>query len=834
MRIGELMAQDVDTALRAIRRQPGVSLAIVGTLALGIGANVAMFSLVDRLFVQAPAGVRAPDELRRLYLHIPGERNNPAHIRPDFAYPAFVDLDSALSSSARISGYIKPESTWVAEGDALGSAQVSYATSSFLPLLGIRPAIGRFFVAAEDSMGRGAPVAVISYRFWQQRYDADPLILGRRIEIARLQYTIVGVAEPDFDGTDLTTTDVWVPISTYASQPVGGPWYLSRRSHGRVRVVARGRAETSDQGLRTIGTAVYRRGEIANNDYPDSNATILVGPINEARAPSIGVEPPVAISTRLAGVAIIVLLIACANVVNLLLSRMVTRQREIAVRLALGISRARLVGQLVTETMMLCLLAGAAALVIGATTASALRSLLLPQVQFASPPLDGRLAAFALLAATVTALAVGLIPALQASRQDLATALSAGRREGGVRHSRVRAVLITAQVAMSVLLLYGAGLFVRSLSNVERIDVGYETSRLVVAAIVFTHPEERYRQYGAPDRAALSQGLELAAERLVRRPDVEGTALSTSAPMRGYAAVGTYLPDGTKPLTLDYGSPAMIAVSRSYFQTTGLGLKRGRFPDARDGAAYEMVINETAARTMWPGRDPIGECLVVGLPSRPCRTVVGVVGDSHLIRIVERPQIQLFVPLSRSETGFFSNANNLTVRTAPENVDRVAAAMREELRAIFPNAEPPLVWPLALTMNQQLLPWRVGTSLFGAFGLLALVVAAIGIYSVISYSVTQRSHELGLRVALGARADHLTRMILGQGTRMVLVGVTLGAAGAVMLSRAVEAMLYETPARDPAVLGLVAVLLVFVAVLACLVPLARALRTDPAAVLRAD
>jgi predicted permease len=832
----EALRLDVRFALRSLRRTPGFSAAIVATLALGIGANAAMFSLADRLFLRTPTGVADPATIRRFYVHSDWSVGQIWEIRAKMHYPGFATLDTALESRAQLAAYTPGDSMSLVERDRVSTVRGSYTTARYFGVLGVHPAIGRFYSADESAMGSGALVAVISYTLWKNHFGGDSAIVGQTIAVARQRYTIIGVTPPGFTGPDLDAVDVWVPLATLPRPLLGKqPWYLSWRSGNDLRVLARVSPGTADRWLSTVGTMVFRRGELANvSRGPDSSATVLPGPLLESLGPSIKPAPEVAIAERLVGVTIIVLLIACANVANLLLARALSRRREIAVRLALGISRRRLVAQLLTESLILSAVAGIAAILVGAWSGSALRAMVMPATHFSGPLLDARVVLFTGVVALITGVAAGLAPAAQASKPELTTALKTGAGDGGGHGSRLRTSLIVVQVALSVLLLYGAGLFVRSLSNVRRIDLGVDSSRLIAATVDFADPAGHFLIRG-PYRTVLGAGLGEAAERLKQMPGVEQTALSTAPPLGGYGMVGLFYRDGTRPVHLDNLDPAVIWVSASYFATTGVRLVRGRLLTDADMGTRVMVINETTAHAYWPNTDPIGQCLVFFRMTEPCTTVVGITKDSHLDDVVEKPAVAMFLPLvTRAGAAPYANAAYLIIRAAPGRVASVIDETRRELRRIFPQGEPPWIETTNSRVETQLRPWRLGTSLFSAFGILALVVAAIGVYSVIAYSVGQRAHEMSIRAALGAGSTQIVGLVVGYGLRVITIGVVLGLLAAVALGRLLESLLYDTSTHDPVVMFGVGLLLLFVAVLASAAPAWRAMRADPAIALRAE
>ncbi|MEO6878549.1 MAG: ABC transporter permease, partial [Gemmatimonadaceae bacterium] len=723
---------------------------------------------------------------------------------------------------AALAAYTGPDSAFVDVDNAPHNVRVVYATSSYFPVLGAGLSLGRSFTEQENRLDAGVPVAVISYGMWQREFGGDSTVLGKHLEVALARYTIIGVAARDFNGPDLDATDLWLPIAMRPARPIGDiPWFQEWRSGSYVRIIARPHSGVTPAAIGVLATTVYRRGErehVANG--PDTTATVLPGPLLEALGPSI--TPPVeqAITSRLLAVTIIVLLVACANVANLLLLRGLRRRRETAIRLSLGISRGRLLRQLLMESTLLALVASVVAIGVAWWGGALLRVMILPSVHWAGSPVTWRVVIACVGVAIVTGVVAGVAPAMHAGRTDLAAALKAGAREGGRHRSRLRAGLVAAQVALSVVLLAGAGLFVHSLAAVQGVNVGYDLNRITYGTVHFRNTQGRYVEFGAGDHAAeMATGLAAVAARMRADPDVESTALATAPPMGGYAGTALKLQDGSIPPRLDNRDPALIAANASYFAVTGVKLLQGRFytaEDERDGAAV-VVVNETAAHTYWPGRTALGQCVVLDRRGHACHTVIGVARDSHLEHIVETPTIELFIPIPHT-AGFLSHPTDIVVRGTAAGSGRVAAALRTALAREFPTAEPPDVTSAATAREPELRPWRLGATLFSLFGALALIVAALGVYSTLAYAVNQRLHEVGIRMALGARHGQVVRLVLAQGMRALLVGVVAGLVLTVLLGRFVSAMLYDTRTTNSLVLGGAAAVLLVTGIVGSLVP----------------
>jgi predicted permease len=462
--------------------------------------------------------------------------------------------------------------------------------------------------------------------------------------------------------------------------------------------------------------------------------------------------------------------------------------------------------------------------------------MVLPANEASGAMFDWRMIAVALVLALFGGTVASVAPAWRILRPDLTSALKAGVRDGGGTRSRLRSSLVIAQAALSVVLLVGAGLFVRSLRGATAIDLGVDANRLVYGSVTFYDPTNHYL-----DRSShfveIGTALRNIAPRIAGLPGVEHVALATAPPLGGYAMAGLYL-DGGRPVPrIDNLDPALISTTPGYFSTLGLRVLRGRTYASADNRGSErvVVVNEMAARTYWPGEDAIGKCIAVLTKDAPCSHVIGVVSDAHFDDVVEKPLVGVYVPTDQyRDQLLLGNPIFAVVRSAPGVTTRVAAELRHILRETFPNADPPAVSFASDSVNDGLRPWRLGAALFSVFGALALLVAGVGVYSVIAYSVTQRTHEMGIRIALGARASDVLRLIAGEGVRLVAVGSAVGAAIAVALADLIQSMLYGVSARDPIVIAVVVATLVVVAMVAALIPAHRASRVDPAIALRAD
>jgi predicted permease len=826
--------QDSSYALRVLRRTPGLSAAIVLTLALGIGANAAVLSLVDALLIRPPSGVAHPETLRRIYARSNWSVGDVTEIHEAIGVPQFAAIRSALGPRATLTAYTPPDSIVVGRDEDRGIALGSYIDASFFALLGVRFERGRSFDSGEGDFGKPVTVAVISHSYWQAHFHGDPSIVGTTAVLDHRPCTIVGVTASGFRGPDLVPADVWLPLASPFGDPKR-PWYQSWRSGRRVRTIARLTPGATDAVVGAIATAAFRRGELEHVTRHPDTATVVVGPILESLGPSIRPRTDVAIILRLIGVSLALLLVACANVANLLLARALARRREIAVRMALGVSRARLVSQLVVESLTLALLAGVVGGLVAVWSREALGRMILPGTMLGGSAWDWRIVVVALAIALVTGLLSGLAPAAHTFVSDVAGALRGNDSRPATAARRLRQLLIVAQTALSLVLIVGAGLFLQSLRQVRSIDLGYDMDRLVWAIVTFYDPQQHAIDYfGEAHAADLDAGMRESLAQLERAPGVESVALATNAPMVGYAMTELYTDVGPVPKLRDL-DPALLSTTPSYFVAGGVTLRRGRlFGEADDiGAPPVVVINETAARTYWPNREALGQCLRVGRPDSPCSRVIGITKDSHMEEIIEDRNAEVFVP-SAQQRGFLARPSYLVVRAQRGEVARVAETVRKTLRARFPQAEPPIIRTAASVLEPELRPWKLGMTLFAAFGALAVVVAGIGVFSAMAYSVSQRARELGIRAALGAARTRLVGLVVGEALRVVGAGILVGVALALLGGRIVASLLYATTPHDPIVMVTACAAVIIVGVAASGVPAWRASRADLTDVLRAE
>jgi putative ABC transport system permease protein len=815
--------QDAGYAWRGLVRSPLFTATVVGTLGLGVGVNAAMYGFLDRVFVRPPAGVIAPHGVRRIYIQSPRVLTRSGRgVFGSFSYARFSTLAERFHDTIQVAGYSPSAGTLLKVGGALDSVRSSSVSPEYFSVLQLRPRIGRFFGLDESRIEFETPVVVISDALWRQSFARDPGVLGRVIELKRTRYTIIGVAPPGFTGVDINRVDIWRPLNSIGIEPRNGvPWY--KGSGNYLRVIARLDSTAMRTRIVTAGTAALRN--MAEDSRRDTAVTVLTGPLAEASGPADN-EPAVTVSVRIGAVAFIVLLIACANVANMLLLRTSSRKREIAVRRALGVSTTRLYEQVITESVLLGLLSGVVALLFAIWAAAALRGLLLPTTHWSTAAVDGQVGIVTVVAAFAVGFVVGLFPAALASGVDLGEALKSSTRSPS-RHRRIAAqsVLLVVQAALSVVLLVGAGLFVQSLMNVRAIDLGYDPDGLLVA-----------NTYSTDETRTKAVGVEFAsvANRLRAMPGVVAVGLSSSSPMGGWEFSRLFVPGRDSSVKLSVaGAPAHFHTGPGFFTASGVAVLAGRDfnVDDRVGSAPVIIIDEQIARELWPGESALGKCLVVAKPTAGCSTVIGVVEAIHRTNVIEAVTANYYLPLAQAPD---ASPRAIVVRASGAALKPAVAAMNTEMRALLPDQADWSVKTMGQVLANDMRPWRMGAILFGGLGVLALIVAAIGIYGVVAYAMSQRKHEMGIRIALGAQVRDILSLVLVSGLRIVAIGVAIGLVAALMLGRLVASQLYGVAPSDASILVASAATMCALAAIASLVPGWRASRVDPVSSLRSE
>jgi putative ABC transport system permease protein len=818
----ETLLQDLRYAFRGLRAKPGFTAGVVLTLGLGIGANAAMFGIIDRLLFRTPAYLRDADHVHRVYVSWTQDGSERTERNLEFArYLDFMRLTHAFSVFAAF----QTRSLAVGEGEDARERPVTVASASYFHFFDVRPVLGRFYTAQEDSVPVGSPVVVLGYAYWQSQFGGQPDVLGRQLRVGRTLCTIIGVAPEHFTGmADQGVPAAYMPITAFA-------WGVRGRDYSKIytwswlEMIARRKPGVSLAAANADLAAAYRRSWLDEAELgrtPDITASrprAQLGPVQLGRGPQGGRDARIV--TWISGVALIVLLIACANVANLLLSRAVKRRREIALRLALGVSRGRLIRQLLTESLALATLGGTLGLLIAKWGGASLRALFLPPDAPTAVITDRRTLVVALLVTVGAALLTGLLPALQALRGDLARALAAGGRDAGSQPSRARMSLLLFQAALSMVLLVGAGLFVRSLQNVHAMRLGYD-----LRPVVFVAEDPRGVKLTSVEAMALEQRLVDEARTI---PGVTDATPAVSVPFWSNEGRGLSVP-GVDSVNLR-GRFLLQAGAPDYFRTVGTRIVRGRAFDRRDVANGPpvVVVSEGMARALWRGADPLGKCIRIGADTAPCTTVIGVAEDMRLRSLTDEREYTYYLPIAQ----YGGPAYSLFVRVAGDAAD-YSEIVRRRLQRLMPGASYVTAQPLRTLVDPNMRSWQFGATMFVAFGGLALTLAAIGLYSVIAYGVAQRQQELGVRIALGASRAHVVRLVMGSGVRLVVAGVLIGTAIALWAGRWLAALLFQQSPRDPAIYAVGAATLLGVAVAATVVPALGASRVDPNVALRAE
>ncbi|HEV2835060.1 MAG TPA: ABC transporter permease [Pyrinomonadaceae bacterium] len=806
-RLLEDLVQDARYAFRSLRKHPGFTLVAILTLALGIGANTAIFSVINAVLLR-PLPYAEPDRLVVL-LETISER--PIGV----SYPNFVDWRNQQSVFENVAAVRQRESfnlTGEGESERLQGRLVS---ANFLSTLGVKPVLGRDFVAEDDRPG-AAPVVMLSHALWQRRFGSDARVVGRQVTLNRQSFTVIGVTPADFQfGVD---ADVSVPIGLSAER------FSARGRDPGVDAMARIKPAISiDSANAELNTIAAR----LEQQYPETNNGRRVR-LNSLTESIVGDIRPTLL-TLLAAVGL-VLLIACANVANLLLARSARRQREIAIRTALGAARSRILRQLFTESLILAIAAGIAGLLLAIGGTSLLSAYLpegVPRIREIST--DASVLAFTLGASVLTGVLFGLAPALQTSNPALTETLKEGERNSSPGHNRTGKILVVTEVALTLVLLVGAGLLVKSFWRLMQVDPGFNTENLLAMQIsVNAGPDE-----GSRVAAFLGQ----LQQRVKQLPGVQSVAVSNGLPFEG-ANHPSFVIDGQAPPEPGHEPNAILYItSPDYFDTLQINLLRGRTFSSQDtpGTPPVVLIDEVFARQYFPNQDPLGKRLKQ-TGSDESREIVGIVrhvehlnleGDSASSAEVYSAFNQ--IPLERLPR--FVRRVNLLVRTTVDPLS-LAQPVRNQIAALDKDQAVFNVRTMEQVLARSVSARRFSMILLSVFAVLALVLAAVGIYGVISYSVAQRTREVGIRMALGAQTTDVLKLVVRDGLRLVVIGIAVGLVGAFILTRLMTTLLFGVTPTDAVTYGTVALALVGVALAACYIPARRAAKVDPLVALR--
>jgi len=800
--------QDLRHGGRLLLSSPAFTIAALAALAIGIGANTAIFAVVDTLLIQ-PLPYKDPDRLAIVWEHnLPRDRRN--NVVSPGNYLHWREMNSVFAEMSIVSMTFRAAYTGDGEPEEVRQQVVN---ATLFPMLGVNAALGRVFTAEEDRPNAGGFV-LLSDRFWRRRFGADPNVVNRIIRLSGNPFTVVGVMPPGFSILD-KNVDIWVPAGFSAE---------ARTPQGRwTMVVARLKDGVT---LPRAQEDMTRVASELTSMFPnfDTGWTARVVPLKEQLTGDV--RPALLV---LLGAVGFVLLIACANVANLLLARATTRHRELAVRAALGADRARLVRQLLSESLLLAVIGGAAGLALAWWALNSIRTVVaanlsIERLEFVG--INGWILLFACVAAVGSGLLFGVIPAFTAAGISLTDALREGGRTGTARRGRrVRQGLVIVEMALALVLLVGAGLLVRSFQSLMRVKPGFDPSNTLTMRVTLP--------FGTYKRDAQSiEFFDRLFQRIDALPGVQAAGGVSFLPLNGLGAATSFSIEGQeKPRAGEEPVSEVKVVTHDYFKAMGIPLLRGRLFDGRDTApnTRRVIVSEALVKKYFGNRDPIGQRIVLSWNNQGPDEIVGVVGDVHSVSLETEPLGASYLPPARFAYPFLSVAVR-TSSAGPSIVPSVVNAVHQ----LDPNIPVSEIRPMSEVIEVSTTERRLTMVSLIIFSVVALVLASVGIYGVISYSVSQRTQEIGIRMALGAQRRDLLRMVVGNAMLLAFTGITLGAAGAFMLTRLMTKLLFSVEPQDPVTFAVVATVLAFVAALASYVPGRRATRVDPVVALRAE
>jgi predicted permease len=812
--------KDVQYAMRMLGKSPAFTAVAVLTLAVGIGANAAVFSVVNS-FLFHPLPVKDPGRLVVIANGTHDYQNPHEFSNPDFKdfqtqTDAFSDMTAYLIQFAGLSADNRSE-----------RVLTTYVKGNYFSALGLQPVLGRLFLPSEGETPGKDPIIVLGYAYWMQRFNGDPSIVGKSVNLNGRPVTVVGVAPKGFFGTFfIVEANVYAPLGMLGNTPESMK-ILNNRDERQLRVLGHLKPGVTMEKARVSLQVISDRLE---NEYPATNKDLKMAVIPEtlARPEAASASMWPLIATVFLGLVGLVLLVTCVNVTNLLLARASIRSKEIAIRAALGAGRVRLFRQLLTESILLAGLGGVAGAALGVWLIKLIEGVRLPG-DFplrTNIPFDWRLFLFIASVAMACGLFAGLVPAWRASRMGLNETLRESGRSltGGAGHNRIRNFLVAAQAAGSLVVPIMAGLFLRSLQHAEKTTLGFTPDHvlnLTMDVSQLAYDQNRgasfYRQLG---------------ERVRALPGVESASFAYSVPFGYYSLWENVWKEGQEGVAASQ-VPRLPhnTIDKDYFRTMGVEIVRGRAIDEQDQSTSPRVavVNETLARKLWPGQDPLGHHFRYGSAQAQPVEVVGVARDSKYVWIAEERRAYFYVPLTQE----YNPVHVLQLRTSgpPALLTR---AIEDQVHALDPNLPvfDIMTMDTALQGGNGLFMFRLAAIFAGVLGALGLLLAVSGVYGVVSYGVNQRTHEIGIRMALGAQQHNILRLVIVQGIKLVMAGLVFGIAASAGLARVLEALLVNTGTLDPLAYGAASLLLVAVAVLACYLPGRRAMRVDPLVALR--
>jgi predicted permease len=794
------LLQDIRYGIRMLLKYKGFTAVAVIALGLGVGANTAIFSLVNGVLLRP---LPFPDAERIVYF----EGKNPGQGITDsnISFPDFTDWSQQNGLFASTAAYWTGNANLGADGAEPERVPRAGVTTGFFSVLGVQPVLGRAFVP-EDDKPEAITVAIISHGLWERRFGSDSAIVGKQVQISSRPLTILGVMPPGFEYPE--QTQIWVPSAVNLSDEPrdNRAWQAIARLQPGVDLK---RAQTE---ISAINARLAKQFHETNKGW-DANLAVLHERMVRELKPSL---------LTLLGAVGFVLLIACANVANLLLARSAARQKEIAIRAAMGASRGRVLRQMLTESILLSAIGGIAGLLISIW----LTDLLMSIVPEGAPRLDQvgidyRVLSFALGVSALTGILFGLVPALQASKLDVTSALKEGGRGGeGHRRTNARSLLLISEVALSLMLLVGAGLLIKSFLRLQELRPGFNAHNVLIANVALPGAKYKDQQF--------VEFFRQLKERLEASPGVQAVGGAVNLPLgaSGYGIGRSYIPEG-RPLTVDEAKDAMYStITGDYFRALQIPLIAGRTFELRDNAdaAKVVIVNETIAKRHFASpAEAIGKRISIWRDEKFPREIIGVVGDTKTSSLIGESGAQTYVPHAQDSQWNFMG---LVIRTAGDPA-AFAATLRREVQAIDKDQPVYNVRTMNDVVMNSIGTRRVSMQLFAVFAFAALLLAALGIYGVLAYSVTQRTQEIGLRMALGAQRSDVLGLVIRQGMSLTVIGVIIGLAGAFALTRVIANLLYGVTATDPATFVAIPFLLLFVALLACYLPARRAAGLDP-------
>jgi predicted permease len=804
----ESLIKDIRYGIRSLLKHPGFTLIAVLTLALGIGANTAIFSLVNAVLLK-PLPFPEPDRLVMVWEDMSsiGSPRNYSESAPG-TYADWKAQQSVFDDLAVLNW--KPLNlTGDGEPEKIPSFGV---TANLFPLIGIQPALGRNFTVDEDKPG-GAKVAILSNGLWQRRYGGDRGLLGRDIVLNGEKHTVIGVMPASFQFL-VSDVGVWVSAALTKEQ-------LADHDNHYVDVVARLKPgvsiEQAQADLKTITQRIVR-------DHPDEMEGVSAAVVSLREQLAGNVRRPLMMLLVAAG---LVLLIACANVASLQLSRAAGRGKEIAVRAALGASRGRIVRQLLVESILLAGAGGALGLLVALWSFSLLKQLIPGGMRVStSLKIDLPLLAFAMMISLVTGIIFGLVPALQASKVDLNRALKqGGRTASSAGGNKLRGAFVVAEVALALILLVGAGLLMQTVFHMRNQYSGFRPEKLLTLRTQL--PSYKYGEH--PRRVAF---YDQVLERVKALPSVTAVGYTTSVPLQWPGGANGFTIEG-RDQTGNAPNAIHRQVSLDYFQTMGIGLRRGRYFDEGDrkDSVPVVIVNETLARQYWPHEDALGKRFKLGVPNAPWVTIVGVANDVREMGMDDPVRAEMYFPYRQITSHFGYAPRDLVIRTTGDPLSLVAVVSRE-IHAVDPDQPISNIATMGEVLTERTGARRLGMILLTAFAGLALLLASLGIYGVLSFFVAQQTREIGVRLALGAQLRDILVLVLKKGMGLALLGVAVGLIAAFALARLMASLLFGVRATDPITFAAIALILTGVALLACYIPARRATKVDPLVALR--